>query len=32
MTDLLVRALFVAGIGVVLILLAVLVCDWDADE
>lgn len=32
MLDLLTRALFVVGIGVVLILLAVLVCDWEDDE
>lgn len=32
MLDLLTRVLFVAGIGVVLVLLAVLVCDWEDDE
>lgn len=32
MLELLTRVLFVAGIGVVLVLLAVLVCDWEDDE
>lgn len=32
MLDLLTRALYAVGIAVVLVMLAVLLCDWEGDE